>query len=818
MKWSSVFKLWPLDFGAWGFGLCTINAKSEKRGKDLSPKIKVQIGNRQSAIGNNVMETLFKDIRYGIRSLLKQPGFTAVVVITLALGIGVNTAIFSLVHAVLLRPLPFADSERLVVVKAQNGKTGETLPSVSPADFFDWKGQTQSFANLAAYSGWPITLLEGEESELIPATRVTDEFFSTLGVAPLLGRTFTPDEFNTGSKVVILSHRLWLRRFGGDPNIITKTLALAQGRVTVVGVMPAQFKLPASAEAWTPVAQDSGEMHLRASRYFETVARLKPNVTLAQAEAETRTVAARLASQYSESDSNWNVRLATLRETLVGDSRLPLSILLGAVSLVLLIIESLLLSGTASVLGLLMALWSVNAIVWLVPKDLRFPRIEEAQVNLAVLSFAFAVGLLVSVALGLISGLKASRPNVQESLNESSRSASAGVRLQRLRGALVVAEISLTLVLLAGAGLLIKSLVKLQRVDLGFNHDRLLVVPIGASMPKYAEPQARAAFFERLAGQVQAVPGVRSVATSSTPPLMYTMFFTFGVEGKANPNEVPQAWFSMVSPNYFDVMHIASLAGRSFTDEDGFGATQVAVINDTMRRRFFPGEDPIGKRLVVAFLNTVLKVEIIGVMSDIKQESLSAPANAQIYLSYLQVPWFSTALLVRTEVDPSTFVAPIERALRSIDPAQSGSGTRTMDQLLSDSVAQPRFYSLLLGSFAGLALVLAMVGIYGVISYSVAQRTRELGIRIALGARVQHVLILVMGQAMMLVILGGVIGLGTAFALTRLMKKILFDVNASDPMTFGAVALLLTLVALIACYIPARRATKVDPLVALRYE
>jgi putative ABC transport system permease protein len=422
------------------------------------------------------------------------------------------------------------------------------------------------------------------------------------------------------------------------------------------------------------------------------------------------------------------------------------------------------------------------------------------------------------MALGLISGLKASRPTFRNSLAESSRSVSCGVRLQRLRGALVVAEISLTLVLLAGAGLLLKSLVKLQRVDLGFNHDRLLVVPVGASMPKYADPQARAAFFERLAGQVQTVPGVRSIATSSTPPLMYTMFFPFGVEGKANPNEVPQAWFSMVSPNYFDVMQISPLAGRSFTDHERFGATQVAVINDTLRRRFFPGEDPIGKRLVVSFLSTKLTVEIVGVVSDIKQESLSAPANAQIYLSYLQVPWFSTALLVRTEVDPSTLVVPIERALRSIDPAQSGTGTKTMEQLLTDSVAQPRFYSLLLGSFAGLALVLAMVGVYGVISYSVAQRTHELGIRIALGARVHHVLILVMGQAMILVMLGAVIGLGTAFALTRLLTKFLFDVNASDPMTFGAVALLLALVALIACYIPARRATKVDPLEALRYE
>ncbi|HEY0347180.1 MAG TPA: ABC transporter permease, partial [Pyrinomonadaceae bacterium] len=366
---------------------------------------------------------LLKDLRYSIRSLLKHPGFTALVVITLALGIGANTAIFSLVQAVLLRSLPFPESDKLVVIKNQNGKTGETIPSVSPADFFDWKRQSQSFTTLAAYSGGPITLLEGEESELIPAARVTDEFLSTLGAQPMLGRAFASEEFKTGSNVIILSHRLWQRRFGGDPNIVAKTLAVSQGRVTVVGVMPPEFKLPAYAEAWTPLAQDSGEMQLRASRYFDTVARLRPNVTLPQAEAEMQAISARLASQYPEADSNWSVRLATLRETLVGDSRLPLLILLGAVGLVLLIacgnvanlmlarattrnrelavraalgasrwqllrqliIDNLLLSLTGSALGLLLAFWGVNAIVWLVPQDLRFPRIEDASVNLTVL-------------------------------------------------------------------------------------------------------------------------------------------------------------------------------------------------------------------------------------------------------------------------------------------------------------------------------------------------------------------------------------------------------------------------------------------------
>jgi putative ABC transport system permease protein len=801
------------------------------------------------------MNDSLKDFSYGIRSLLKHPGFTAIVVITLALGIGANTAIFSVVHAVLLRSLPFPESDKLVVIKDQNVKTGETIPSVSPADFLDWSRESQSFTTLAAFSGGPITLLEGEESELIPAARVTDQFFSTLGDQPMLGRAFAPEEFKTGSNVVILSYRLWVRRFGSDPNIVTKTLAVSQGRVTVVGVMPPEFKLPAYAEAWTPFAQDSGEMQLRGSRYFDTVARLKPNVTLSQAEAEIRTLQARLASQYPEADSNWSVRLTTLRETLLGDSRLPLLVLLGAVSLVLLIacgnvanlmlaratarhrelavraalgasrwqilrqliIESLLLSLTASALGVLLAYWGVNGILWLVPKDLRFPRIEEAHVNLAVLLFATSVGLLVSLVLGVISGLNASRPDLQASLKESGRSATASVRLQRLRGALVVAEISLTLVLLVGAGLLIKSFVKLQHVELGFNQDRLLVVPVGAPMPKYAQPELRAAFFESLINSVQNVPGVQSVATSSTPPLMYTMYFPFGIEGKTNPNEVPQAWFSTVSPNYFQAMQIAPLAGRAFTDHDRFGTAKVAVISDTLRRRFFRDEDPIGKKLVVSFLNTPLKVEIIGVVSDIKQDSLTAPANAQIYVSYLQVPWFSTALLLRTQGDPGALAAPVGRALRSIDPAQAGV-SKTMDELLSDSVAQPRFYGLLLSSFAVLALVLAIIGIYGVISYSVAQRTHELGIRIALGARTQHVLILVMGQALTLVILGAIIGLCTAFGLTRLLTKFLFEVDAGDPMTFGAVALLLAVVALIACYVPARRATKVDPLEALRCE
>ena len=806
--------------------------------------------------GFGSVETLWQDLRYGARILVKAPAFSVLAIITLTLGIGANSAIFSVVNAVLLRPLPFPEPERLIVIKDENSKTGGTIPSVSMGDFFDWKSRSRSFAGLAAYSGWPITLLESDQPEVIPGARVTDDFFNTLQVQPLLGRAFTPDEFKTGGNVVMLSHRLWQRRFGGDPSVVGKTLAIENGRVAIIGVMPPEFKLPAWAEAWSPVAQNSGEMRLRASRYFETVARLKPNVTAVQAEAEMRTIAANLASQYPESNANWSVRLAPLRETLVGDVRSALLILFGAVGLVLLIacsnvanllltrattrhrelairvalgasrwriirqliVESLLLSGIGGALGVLLARWGVGMMILLLPKDLRPPRIEEAHVDPVVLGFTFAVALVASVVLGLIPGWRTSRPDLQDSLKESGRSATIGGRLQRMRGTLVVAEIALTLVLLAGAGLLIKSLVKLQHVELGFNPQRLLVVSVGASMAKYSQPQLRGAYFERLAGQIQTVPGVQSVATTSCPPLMYTMYFPFAIEGRANPNEVPQAWFGSVSLNYFRLMQIATLEGREFNDRDRAGAPNVVIINETMRRHYFAGENPIGKHLTVNYLDAPIMLEVVGVVSDIKQKSLGDPANAQIYLSYLQFPWFSTALMIRTDADPNTLITPVQRALRSIDPAQSGSGAKTMEQLLSDSVAQPRFYSLLLGIFAALALVLAAIGVYGVISYSVAQRTHEIGIRMALGAEPRDVLGLVVNQGLRLTLIGLALGLASALVMTRVMKSMLFDVSTTDPAIFAGIAGIMFMVALLACYLPARRATRVDPLVALRCE
>ena len=808
------------------------------------------------------MESLIRDLRYASRAILKSPGMTAAAVITLALGIGANTAIFSVVNAVLLRPLPFARSDELVVVQDTNNKTREIVPSVSLADFFDFKSQTQSFTGLAAYSPWPITLLEDDRPQALSAVMVSDEFFATLGVTPLIGRSFVSEEYKKGrTDEIILSHQFWQRRFGGDPNIIGRKLSvepgiLNSGSMIVIGVMPPQFKLPTSAEAWIPLAQDSGWRTLRASRTFETIARLKPGVTLSQAEAEMRTIAARLEAQYPESDSNWSVRLMSLRETLVGDVRAALWILFGAVVFVLiiacanvanlllarattrhremairaalgasrariirqLVVESLLLSAIGGVLGTLIAQWCAGAIVWLVPKDLSFPRIDEARVDLAVLGFTVVVAMLSGLMCGLIPGLKAARTDLQESLKESGRSATAGRRLLRLRGLMVAAEVALTMVLLAGAGLLIKSFLNLQRVDLGFNSEKLLIVPVSPSMAKYGQPQARSSYYENIAAQARTVPGVQAVATAHCPPLMYAMSFPFSIEGRAKTNEVPQAWYDSVSPNYFGVMRIPVVEGREFTDQDRDATTRVAIINETMRRRYFGGENPIGRRLTLNYINTPLTLEIVGVVRDVKQKSLETPPNAEIYTSYLQVPWFFTSLLVRTDADPRALLSSIEHAIRSIDPKLSVENAKPMDQLLSDSVAQPRFYSLLLGVFAALALVLAAVGLYGVISYAVAQRTQEIGIRMALGAQSRDVLKLVMGQGIIWVLGGVGIGIVGAFSMTRVLTRLLFNVSATDPTTFSLISLLLVGTALVACFIPARRATKVDPLEALRYE
>ena len=805
------------------------------------------------------MDTLFQDLRYAIRTLLKNRSFTAVAVLALALGIGANTAIFSVVNAVLLRPLPFPEPDRLVAIKTINLKSGENnFGNASPADFVDWRARSNSFEQLTAETGGSVTMTGGEQPESFPGARVSDDYFAMLGTKPFLGRAFLPDEFKSnGSPAIILSHRLWQRRFASDVGIIGQTLTLDGKPSTVVGVMPPDFKQPAYAEVWMPLLTDSSEMQLRGARYFVTIARLKPGVALAQAQAEMGTVAAALQEQHPESNASWSVRIFSLQESIVGNFRTALLVLLGAVGFVLLIAcanvaslllaraserrkemairaalgatrfrvirqlltESILLAFAGGAAGLLLAFWGVKAIIRLIPEAMRFPRLDEIQIDARALAFTLVVSLVTGIIFGIIPGLQVSKPDLQESLKEGGRSSTGNLGVHRTRSVLVISEVALALLLLIGAGLLIRSFARLNQTSLGFDRENLLTIGIGASPQKYPQARQRAAYYKQFLERLETLPGVESAALSSSLPLGFNLIFPYTVEGRAaGPADAPQAAFSSVSPNYFSAMHIPLLAGREFTEQDNKDAPNVAIINETMARRFFTDENPIGKRVKIDYLNQPTSFEIVGVVGDTKQSSLADQTNVGVYVSYFQYPWFSSLLIVRTATDAASFAAPAQRAIWSLDKDKPISYVKTMDQLLSESVAEPRLYVFLLSVFALVALALAVIGIYGVMSYSVGQRTREIGIRMALGAQPGDVLRLVVGQGMILVLIGVITGLAAALALTRVMASLLYDVKATDPLTFFGVAAILAGVALGACFVPARRATKVDPMVALRYE
>jgi predicted permease len=803
------------------------------------------------------METLLQDLRYGLRSLRTDPGFTAVVLLTLALGIGASTAIFSVVNGVLLRPLPYAEPERLVRLfeKIERQAMSSDRMEIAPANFLDWRAQCQSFSDISAYGFDDLALAGDQEAENIASAFVSANLFSMLGVNPIMGRVFNVEEDQPGhDSVALLSHGLWQRRFGADPKVIGQKILLDGNTYTVIGVMPPGFQFPKNTELWTPLALNANQVKMREAHFLKAVARLKSDVSIEKAREEMNGMAGRLAEQFPQTNQNWGVTVAPLFEEEVGMIRPALLLLLGAVSLVLLIAcvnvanlllaratvrqseiairlalgasrwriirqllsESLLLALFGGSAGLLLALWGVDALLALAPGDL--PRLDEVSLDGRVLSFAFIVSFLTGITFGLIPALQASKPDLQTVLKEGSRKTTGGRSRRWALNSLVVAEVTLALIVLIGAGLLINSFLRLQQVNPGLNTERVLTVKLTPPSARYAGQDSREQrlnFYNRLIPRLVSLPGVEAVGGIDSLPLGGS-----GRVWRLRKAEEEQAGFAatfqVVISDYFNVMGIQLKQGRLFTDSDRYGALPVAVINETMARRFWPNENATGKRIVIR--NEEFQREIIGVVNDVKHFGLDREAEPEMYVPFNQFAIDLIPLVIRTKNDPAQLISAVRTEVGGVDPMVAISKIRTMPQVLSESLAQRRFSVLLLGIFAAVALALATVGIYGVISYDVSQRTHEIGIRMALGAQRSDLLGLVVKKGMALALIGIAIGLVASLAVTRLMASLLFGISATDPATFALVALLLSIVALLACYIPARRAAIVDLIVALRHE
>ena len=822
------------------------------------------------------MQTFWQDLRYGARMLIKNPGFTLIALLTLTLGVGANTAIFSVINAVLLRPLPYSESERLVLYNERSPQMDGM--SISWPNYTDWRAQQQVFEEMSVYNRGDYNLTGMGQAERIQAGQVTASMFSTLRVKAARGRVFSDEEDKPGGPpVVVLSHGLWQRRFGGDENIVGKTLSFNDKGYTVIGVMPQGFRFPSRVEMWVPVGQLSDQPSWKQRGNHPGlygVARLKPGVSVDQARADMDRIAAGLEKLYPDSNQDNRVRMMPLLENYVRDVRRGLWILFGAVGFVLLIAcanianlllarsttrakelavrvalgagrwrivrqlltESLLLAVVGGAFGLLLAKWGIDFILKASPDAI--PRAQEIGLDNRVFLFTFGISILTGLIFGLIPAWHASKVDVHETLKDAGRG-NSGSR-QWLRSSLVVTEVAAALVLLVGAGLLIRSFYRLHQVNPGFSYERLWSANITLPEKKYSEEQ-RIEFWRQLTERLRAVPGVDAASVASGLPLGNNGWQTsFTVEGQPAPppGKMPLMEACLVSADYFRAMSIPLRAGRYFNEQDnrqhlagrdlskldpnqraGAGVN-VIVIDEEFARRYWPNEDPVGKRIRLGGAdsnNPVLTV--IGVVGRVKMESLSGGTDyVQGYFSSLQLPFNGMTAVVKSSVEPASLTAAVSSQIASLDPNQPFYNIRTMEQIRDESVATEKLNLMLLILFASVALVLALVGIYGVMSYSVTQRTHEIGIRVALGAQKRDVLRLVVGQGMLLAAFGVLIGLALSFGLTRLMNALLFGVSATDPATFAAVAGVLALVALIACYLPARRATKVDPMIALRYE
>src|SRR5882724_135020 len=846
-------------------------ALNELRASDLSGPLKqierrvqqepVVIGRDGNA---NLLSDLWQDLRYGLRMLAKNPGFAAVAVIALALGIGANSAIFSVVNTVLLRPLPYKNPERLVMVWEENSKQGFPRDTPSPANFIDWRDQNHVFESMAAIVEASFNLTGAGDPERIDGHGVSAGLFSLLGVEPQLGRAFRSEEDKPGgSHVVIISYGLWQRRFGSDPGIIGNPINLNGKSFIVVGVMPRTFQFPTRKDQlWVPLAFDAKEAGQRGSHYLEVIARIKPGVTLQQAQAEMTTIATRLQQQYPETNTSIGAVVTPLHEQVVGDIKPALLVLLGAVAFVLLIAcanvanlllaraavrqkeialrlalgagrarlirqfltESVLLAALGGGIGLLLAVVGLSVLKRFIP-----PNISQAQaitIDAKVLFFTVLVSILTGLIFGLAPATQAANFNLNDTLKESGRDSAAGSRGNRIRGLLVISEVAVSFILLIGAGLLINSFLHLRNVDPGFRAERALTMKIVLPEPRYADKEQRGVFYRELIRRVETLPGVSSAAVATNLPLTESgNSVGVSIEGHADPapDRVPIVITRIISPRYFETMGIPLLKGRAFTEEDKSESESpsVIVVSETTARSFWPGEDALGKHIKVGSPsnNENKWLTVIGVVKDVRQFELVVEPKPQMYLPFTQANFFEPrALVVKTNLEPLSLAATVRKTVWEIDKDQPVSDIASMEHIVSESVARQRFSMLLLGIFAGLALVLAAVGIYGVMSYSVAQRTHEIGIRMALGAQKKDVLKLTIGQGLKLVLIGVAIGLGAAFILTRVIASLLFGVSATDPITFVAISLVLIGVAMLASLIPALRAMKIDPMFALRYQ
>ncbi|HKV42561.1 MAG TPA: ABC transporter permease [Blastocatellia bacterium] len=810
----------------------------------------------RQARGLRFFDELRQDLAYSIRIFGKNPGFCLIAIIAIALGIGSNSAVFSVLYSVILKPLPFKDPARIVAIGEVNRAASSPDPLFSPANYIELERQQQSFEAVATLFYDGVKYEANGETENLPGFDVTAGFFATLGVAPVAGRTFTPQDMAVSpANTVVISYRLWQRRFGGDPRILGQTLVLSKEPYTVIGIMPENFRAPLSfdsGELWLPEPQNNPQFQDRSDRYMRAFGRLRPGVTIIQAQREMDVIAARLARDYPASNKGWSINVASLADSVTGEVRPALLILFSAGCCVLLVAcanlanlllaranartrelgiraalgatrgrlirqaltESVALTLPGGALGAALASWTINIVRELKPGDL--PRVDELRIDIPVLLFTLTATVAAGCACGAIAGWLSTSVSAGSVLNENGSRASIGVRQTRVRNILIIAEISLTLVLLVSAGLLTRSLYRLTQEDPGFDSHNLFT---GSVSGRLQTPKQNSRFYQQLIEKVQRIPGIDSAALVTAAPLVNnTISFPFSVKGESvGPADKVRTAVDSITPDFLKTLKISLKAGRDITVGDRFGGPGVALVNESLARRYFASNDrALGREIEIVYLGTPIVAQIVGVVGDTKRDSLATAMQPSIYLPEVQVPWFSATIVARTKSDPGNYTRPIQQVVHEMDSDQDVFAPGSMDEALTKSVAQPRFYSLLFGCFALIAVILACVGLYGVISYTASQRTQEIGIRVALGAKKSDILISVLGGGMALVTIGVLLGLGESLITGRLLATLLYEVSPIDGVSYLSVTAPLTAVALLACYIPARRAANLDPMAALR--